>query len=65
MSILSVSKLYESHGANPVVNGICFELKRGECFGLLGPNGAGKTTTLASVFRSHRTIGRPISKTSF
>ena len=28
------------------VDGICFEVKQGQCFGLLGPNGAGKTTTL-------------------
>jgi lipooligosaccharide transport system ATP-binding protein len=46
MSILSVSKVYKSYRDNPVVNGVSFELERGECFGLLGPNGAGKTTTL-------------------
>lgn len=28
------------------VDGISFEVWRGQCFGLLGPNGAGKTTTL-------------------
>ena len=28
------------------VNGINFNVNRGEIFGLLGPNGAGKTTTI-------------------
>jgi ABC-2 type transport system ATP-binding protein len=28
------------------VDGVDFEVYRGECFGLLGPNGAGKTTTV-------------------
>jgi len=38
--------LTKRYAGIPVVNGIDFELQRGECFGLLGPNGAGKTTTL-------------------
>jgi ABC-2 type transport system ATP-binding protein len=28
------------------VDGLSFQVARGQCFGLLGPNGAGKTTTL-------------------
>ena len=36
-------KLYDELRA---VDGIDFDVKRGETFGLLGPNGAGKTTTM-------------------
>ncbi len=45
-SPLSVRDLAKSYDGRAAVDGISFELKRGECFGLLGPNGAGKTTTL-------------------
>jgi ABC-2 type transport system ATP-binding protein len=31
------------------VNGVNFEVMRGEVFGLLGPNGAGKTTTMEMI----------------
>jgi lipooligosaccharide transport system ATP-binding protein len=44
--VLRVAGLRKSYGANEVVRGLDFEIRRGECFGLLGPNGAGKTTTL-------------------
>jgi ABC-2 type transport system ATP-binding protein len=33
-------------GAHTAVNGVEFELNRGEVLGFLGPNGAGKTTTM-------------------
>jgi len=44
--VLRVDQLRKRYGANEVVRGLSFEIRRGECFGLLGPNGAGKTTTL-------------------
>lgn len=36
-------------GAFNAVNGISFEVQRGEIFGFLGPNGAGKTTSLEII----------------
>ncbi|MBI1890716.1 MAG: ATP-binding cassette domain-containing protein [Burkholderiales bacterium] len=49
-AILSVANLRKSYGTgqmrSTVIDGISFELRRGECYGLLGPNGAGKTTTM-------------------
>jgi lipooligosaccharide transport system ATP-binding protein len=40
------------------VDGIDFEVKRGESFGLLGPNGAGKSTTMKMISSvSQRTSG--------
>jgi ABC-2 type transport system ATP-binding protein len=44
--ILVAEKLKKVYDGKPVVNGISFDVKKGEIFGILGPNGAGKTTTL-------------------
>ncbi|MDX1765864.1 MAG: ABC transporter ATP-binding protein [Candidatus Saccharimonadales bacterium] len=48
-NILSVKKLTKSYEKKKVVDGISFEVKKGEIFGILGPNGAGKTTTLEMI----------------
>ncbi|HMT18462.1 MAG TPA: ABC transporter ATP-binding protein [Candidatus Saccharibacteria bacterium] len=45
-SIISVKNVTKRYGDKTAVNGISFEVKKGEIFGILGPNGAGKTTTL-------------------
>lgn len=47
--ILKVDKLRKRYGDRDVVDGISFEVKKGEIFGILGPNGAGKTTTLEMI----------------
>lgn len=47
--ILKVKNLTKSYDGKKVVNGISFEVKKGEIFGILGPNGAGKTTTLEMI----------------
>ena len=43
---LEVRELVKTFGGRRVVNGVSFELQRGEIFGFLGPNGSGKTTTM-------------------
>jgi len=43
---LAVNQLRKFYGGAPVVDGLSFSIRRGECYALLGPNGAGKTTTL-------------------
>jgi len=45
VTLLQVSGLVKNYGRRRVVDGIDFEVDRGEIVGLLGPNGAGKTTT--------------------
>ncbi len=47
--ILKVKGLTKVYDDKPVVDGISFEVEKGEIFGILGPNGAGKTTTLEMI----------------
>lgn len=48
-AILKVTKLKKVYDGQPAVNGVSFEVNKGEIFGILGPNGAGKTTTLEMI----------------
>lgn len=50
LKVTDLQKIYHSK-KEPLtaVDGISFEVKKGECFGLLGPNGAGKSTTMNCI----------------
>jgi ABC-2 type transport system ATP-binding protein len=49
MSVIEVEDLVKRYDGVAVVNGVSFEVERGEIFAILGPNGAGKTTTVESI----------------
>lgn len=46
MNIIEVDKLSRKFGGLTAVDGISFDVGKGEIFGFLGPNGAGKSTTI-------------------
>jgi lipooligosaccharide transport system ATP-binding protein len=48
-SMISARGLRKTFGDFTAVDGIDFDVKRGEAFGILGPNGAGKSTTMRMI----------------
>ncbi len=49
MALLKTIDLKKHYKNIKAVDGINFEVKKGEVFGLLGPNGAGKSTTISMI----------------
>lgn len=46
---VEIQSLHKKFDNIQALNGISFNIKKGEIFGLIGPNGAGKTTTLRII----------------
>ncbi|MCJ8313814.1 MAG: ABC transporter ATP-binding protein [Saccharospirillaceae bacterium] len=44
--VIKISQLKKSFKKIIAVDGVSFNVRKGQCFGLLGPNGAGKTTCI-------------------
>lgn len=47
--VIEINNLKKTFGDFTAVNGISFDIKKGEIFGLLGPNGSGKSTTIRMI----------------
>src|SRR5271157_2224514 len=58
--MINVENLTKKFGDFAAVDGISFDVKKGEVFGLLGPNGAGKST----ILRILSTLARPTKGTA-
>jgi ABC-2 type transport system ATP-binding protein len=50
---IEVERLCKDYGRLRAVDGVSFQVARGEVYALLGPNGAGKTTTV-EILEGHR-----------
>lgn len=47
--ILAIRDLRKKYGSKSVLNGVSFEVRRGEVIGYIGANGAGKSTTIKII----------------
>ena len=47
--VVSIKQLSKWYGKTRGIDGVSFDIYRGEVFGFLGPNGAGKTTTIRTL----------------
>jgi len=47
--VIEVEGLVKGYGAEPLINGLSFNVPRGAIVGLIGPNGTGKTTLFRTI----------------
>jgi ABC-2 type transport system ATP-binding protein len=52
-AVIAVDEVRKAYGEVKAVDGVSFQVSKGEIFGLLGPNGAGKTTTMEMIEGLH------------
>jgi len=63
VAFFRADELVKYFGGLAAVNGVSFQVEKGEILGLIGPNGSGKTTTFNMISGYHRpTSGRVIFK---
>ena len=60
-SLITARGLTKKYGDFTAVDGIDFDVAKGESFGLLGPNGAGKSTTMRIIAATSRRTAGTIS----
>ena len=53
-AVIAVDDVRKAYGSVKAVDGVSFEVRKGEIFGLLGRNGAGKTTLLSMIAGQER-----------
>ncbi len=70
-AVVEVDSVYKRYGEVRAVDGVSFEVARGEFFGMLGPNGAGKSTLMRMIYQvtprtsgSLRVLGMPAGERS-
>ncbi len=61
MSFFSVDNLSINFGGIKAVDGVTFDVEKGEVFTIIGPNGAGKTTIFNLVSRIYEPSGGKLS----
>jgi len=49
-TMIQARQLVKNYDAFRAVDGVDFDVQKGECFGFLGPNGAGKSTLMRMVY---------------
>jgi ABC-2 type transport system ATP-binding protein len=47
--VIKVQGLGKTYGSIKAIDGVTFQVRKGEIFGMVGPNGSGKTTTIECI----------------